>query len=248
MRPQFATAALLLLASAASAGAQTVHGRVLERGSDAPISAVTVELRDGDMVRARVQTDSAGLFDLDIPGAGTYRLSAERVGYTSVLSEHVLVGSLDSLDVLFHMATDAVVLQPVRVTAGKRFTSPLIAAFYERAGNRRQGRFMTRVQIANIRSVRTSDVLRRMAGLSMRPTRRGGMALRARGGCEPLVFIDGMHVNMYGAAFTVDDLVRPDDLEGIEVYSGASIPIQFVRDGPGGTQCGAVMLWTKQRV
>jgi Carboxypeptidase regulatory-like domain/TonB-dependent Receptor Plug Domain len=249
MRPQFTTAAaLLLLAAAAPAGAQTVHGRVLERGSDAPIASVTVELRDGEMVRARVHTDSGGAFDLDVPGAGTYRLIAQRVGYAAVLSEQVRVGSLDSLDVLFHMTTDAVGLDPVQVTAGKRFTSPLITSFYERASARRHGRFMTRQQIANLRSVRTSDVLRRMAGISMRPTRRGGAVLRARGGCEPLVFIDGMHATMYGSAFSVDDLVRPDDLEGIEVYSGASIPIQFVRDGPGGTQCGAVMLWTKQRV
>ena len=65
---------------------------------------------------------------------------------------------------------------------------------------------------------------------------------------EPLVYIDGMPVNMYGNTTSVDDLIRPDDLEGIEVYGGASVPIQFVRDGPQGSNCGAVMLWTKLRV
>lgn len=248
MRPQFITAALFLLA-AAPAGAQTVHGRVVERGTDHPIPSATVELRVGEIVRGRVHTDEDGTFDIDIPGAGDYRLAAERVGYTSLLSESLRVGSLDSLDVLFHMTSDAVTLEPVQVTAAKRFTSPLIAAFYDRASARRQGRFLTREQIGSMRAVRTSDVLRRVAGLSMRPVRQGRIALRARGGCEPLVFIDGMQVNMYGGgAFTVDDLVRPDDLEGIEVYSGASIPIQFVRDGPMGSNCGAVLLWTKQRV
>jgi len=247
MRPQFIAA--LLAVAAAPAAAQTVHGRVLERGTDNPVPAATVELRDGDMVRGRVLTDQDGEFDLDIPGAGAYRLSAERVGYIALLSEQVRVGSLDSLDVLFHMTSDAVTLQPVQVTAGRRFTSPLIAAFYERVAQRRQGRFMTREQIAVLHSARTSDVLRRVAGLSVRPNRRGQTALRARGGCEPLVFIDGMQVNMYGgSAFSVDDLVRPDDLEGIEVYSGASVPIQFVRDGPLGSNCGAILLWTKQRV
>lgn len=248
MRPQF-IAALLAVAAATPAAAQTVHGRVVERGSDTPVPSATVELRDGNMVRGRVQTDPDGEFNLDIPGAGEYRLSAERVGYIALLSEELRVGSLDSLDVLFHMTSDAVTLQPVQVTAAKRFTSPLIAAFYERANQRRQGRFMTREQIAVLHSARTSDVLRRVAGLSVRPNRRGQTALRARGGCEPLVFIDGMQVNMYGgSAFSVDDLVRPDDLEGIEVYSGASVPIQFVRDGPLGSNCGAILLWTKQRV
>lgn len=247
MRPQFIAA--LLLAAAAPAAAQTVHGRVIERGTDNPVASATVELRAGDLVRGRVQTDRDGVFDLDIPGAGAYRLSAERVGYIALLSEELRVGSLDSLDVLFHMTSDAVTLQPVQVTASKRFTSPLISAFYDRVAQRRQGRFMTREQIAVLHSARTSDVLRRVAGLSVRPSRRGQTALRARGGCEPLVYIDGMQVNMYGgSAFSVDDLVRPDDLEGIEVYSGASVPIQFVRDGPLGSNCGAVLLWTKQRV
>jgi len=248
MRPQ-SIALVLLLAGAAPAAAQTVHGRVVERGTDTPIAAAQVEVRAGDIVRARAQTDQDGDFDIEIPGAGDYRIAAARVGYASLLSEPVRVGSLDSLDVLFHMTSDAVQLQPVQVTAGRRFTSPLIAAFYERAQQRRQGRFMTRTQIAAVRAVRTSDVLRRVAGISVRPNRRGQTALRARGGCEPLVFIDGMQVSMYGGgSYSVDDLVRPDDLEGVEVYSGASIPIQFVRDGPQGTNCGAIMLWTKQRV
>jgi hypothetical protein len=247
MRP-LSIATALLLCSAAPASAQTLHGRVLERGSNNPVSAATVELRDGDAIRGRVETDRNGVFDLDIPGAGTYRVAAARVGYVSLLSDQVRVGGLDSLDVLFHMTSDAVTLDPVRVSASKRATSPWISDFYERAEAHRQGRFMTREQIAALRSFRTSDVLRRVAGLTMRPSRRGVMALRARGGCEPLVFIDGMQVTSYGSTTSVDDLIRPEDLEGVEVYSGASVPIQFVRDGTVNTNCGAVMLWTKLRV
>ncbi|HYH79670.1 MAG TPA: carboxypeptidase regulatory-like domain-containing protein [Longimicrobium sp.] len=248
MRPQFIVAALLLVCAAAPAAGQTVHGRVLERGTNNPVASATVEVRAGESVRGRVETDTAGMFDIEIPGAGTYRLSAERVGYVSVLSEQVQVAGLDSLDVVFHLTTDAVSLDPVQVSASRRATSPLIAAFYDRAAGRRQGRFMTRSQIAATQASRTSDVLRRVAGLTFRTTRRGTVALRARGGCEPLVYIDGMHVNMYGNTTSVDDLVRPDDLEGIEVYGGASVPIQFVRDGATNSNCGAVMLWTKLRV
>src|SRR4051812_6225556 len=54
MRPQLIAA--LLAAAAAPAAAQTVHGRVVERGTDNPVPAATVELRAGDMVRGRVQT------------------------------------------------------------------------------------------------------------------------------------------------------------------------------------------------
>ena len=208
-----------------------------------------MELHTRNGVRARVQTDTAGAFDIDMPGAGDYRLSAARAGFLSILSDPVRVSSLDSVDVLFHMTTDEVTLDPVKVTASRRVTSPLIAAFYERASaHRNGGRFLTRQQIADMNTARTSDVLRRVAGLSVGSTRRGKMALRGRGGCEPLVFIDGMEASLFGGAFSVDEMVNIEDLEGIEVYSAASTPIQYVRDGPRGTNCGAVLFWTKQRV
>ncbi|HKP76068.1 MAG TPA: Plug domain-containing protein, partial [Longimicrobiaceae bacterium] len=94
------------------------------------------------------------------------------------------------------------------------------------------------------RATRTSDLLRRIPGLAFRQTRKGGFALRGRGGCEPQVYLDGMDVSMFGTATTVDDLVRPEDLEGVEVYGSSSIPVEFIRNTPG-DQCGAVMLWTR---
>lgn len=245
MRPL--TAAAALLCAAAPSAAQSVHGRVLERGTDHPVAAVQVELRSGTAVRGRAQTDTLGAFDIEVPGSGTYRLAADRVGYAPMLSAELRIDYLDSLDVLFHLTTDAVALDPVLVKAGVRQPPAWLAGFYERLRANRNGRFITRDRIEASNAARTSDILRRVAGLSFRPTRAGGYALRGRGGCEPLVYIDGVQVSMYGATTTIDDLVRPNDLEGVEIYDSSTIPVEFVRNLRG-SMCGAVVLWTRLQV
>ena len=212
-------------------------------GTDKPVASAVVELRDGSNVRAQARTLDDGSFTLPVPGVGTYRVAAARVGYESLLSGALVIQRLDSLDLLFRMTSLAVQLDPVEATTS-RYRSARLAGFYERSTKRRQGHFLTRDVIEQARSSRTSDLLRRIPGLSFRATRRGGYAIRARGGCEPQVYIDGMDVSMFGNVTSVDDLVRPEDLEGVEVYGSSSIPVEFIRNHPG-NECGAVMLWTR---
>lgn len=241
MRPLFVAA--LLAASATPSAAQMVHGRVLERGTDKPIASAIIELRDGTNVRAQARTLDDGSFVLPVPGVGTYRVAAARVGYESLLSGDLRFDRPDSLDLLFRMTSVAVQLDPVEVNT-TRVRSARLAGFYERSAKRRQGHFLTRDVIEQARSSRTSDLLRRIPGLSFRATRRGGYAIRARGGCEPQVYLDGMDVSMFGNVTSVDDLVRPEDLEGVEVYGASSVPVEFIRNFTG-NPCGAVMLWTR---
>jgi hypothetical protein len=245
MRPLVTLAALLC--AAVPAAAQSVHGRVLERGTDRPVAAVRVELRNGSSVRGHALTDTTGTFEMDVPGAGQYRFAADRVGYASMLSDAVQIDYMDSVDVVFHIATEAVALQPVEVKATPRQPPAWLAGFYDRLRGNHNGRFITRDRIEASHAVRTTDILRRVAGLSFRPTRAGSYAIRGRGGCEPLVYIDGVQVSMYGTTTTIDDLVQPGDLEGVEVYDSSNMPAEFQRELRG-SMCGAVMLWTKLRV
>jgi hypothetical protein len=246
MRPLLIAA--LLAAAATPSAAQAVHGRVLERGTDKPVPSAVVELRVGDDVRAQARTFDDGSFVLPVPGAGTYRVAAARIGYESLLSGDLQIQRLDSLDLVFRMVSYAVPLAAVQANAAAAAPARRIPArlegFYARSGRRRQGHFLTRDVIEQARASRTSDLLRRIPGLQFRATRRGGMAVRGRGGCEPQVYLDGMDVSMFGNATSVDDLVRPEDLEGIEVYGSSSVPVEFVRNKPQ-NECGAVMLWTR---
>lgn len=235
-------AAAMLAVAAAPAAAQVVSGTLLERGSDRPIGGATVELLSGSAVKVRARTDSAGAFGMDVPGPGTYRLAARRVGYQAATGE-LTVQRMDSLEVVFRLATDAVVLDPVQVTAVPRRLPPWLVGFYDRVESYHQGHFITREQVDSRRPFRTTDLLRTVPGLSLVPSRRGmGYVVRSRGGCEPMVFIDGLQVELQGN--TIDELVQPRDVEGVEIYSGiGTTPAEFMR-GRGAT-CGAIAFWTR---
>jgi hypothetical protein len=242
MRPLLVAA--LLAATAASAAAQTIHGRVLENGTDRPVAAALVELRVAGEVRAQAQSYEDGSFVLAVPVLGVYRVSATRVGYTPLLSEPFRIQAQDSVALVFHLTSSAVRLSPVEVTGAQRQAPARLAGFYERSQHNRQGRFLTREAIEALGASRTTDLLRRLPGLLFRPTAKGGVAVRGRGGCEPQVYLDGMDISMYRDAISVDDMVQPEDLEGVEVYGSSSIPVEYVRNTPG-NQCGAVMFWTR---
>ncbi|MGH7555626.1 MAG: carboxypeptidase regulatory-like domain-containing protein [Longimicrobiales bacterium] len=87
----------------------------------------------------------------------------------------------------------------------------------------------------------TTDLLRGVAGVHPTPSRRGtGSIVQLRGGCIPRVFLDGLRIQLLG--MTIDDLVRPAELEGIEIYRGAGeLPAEFAHGA-----CGAVVLWTRR--
>jgi hypothetical protein len=166
------------------------------------------------------------------------------MGYESLESADVTIAARDSVSLTFRMMSTAVALAPVEAKSTPRQPPARLAGFYNRSQRRRQGHFITRDIIDQARASRTTDLLRRVPGLAFRQTRKGGYALRGRGDCEPQVYLDGMDVSMFGTATTVDDLVRPEDLEGVEVYGSSTIPVEFVRNHPG-DECGAVMLWTR---
>lgn len=235
--------AALLAAIAAPASAQTIRGRVVDRAGQ-PLSAARVELRAGPDVRAHTTSFPDGSFVIRIPSPGTYSIAASRLGFEPMVSDAFHMERSDSLSLTLRLATSAVALDTIEAVARPRLVSARLAGFYERARRSRNGRFMTRPAIEAARAYTTSDLLRRFPGLAFRQTNKGGWAVRGRGGCEPQVYIDGMNVSMYGTSNTVDDMVRPEDLEGIEVYGSSGIPVEFERNTPQ-DECGAVLLWTR---
>ena len=81
-------AALIFLSLPLPAGAQTVRGVLVERGTDVAIPGAFVVLEDsaGTAVSTTLTT-AAGTWLLNVPSAGTYRLRADRIGYASSFSE-----------------------------------------------------------------------------------------------------------------------------------------------------------------
>lgn len=67
--------------------AQTLHGRVVEDGSEAAISTALVRLmgEEGDVLAISI-ADSAGYYRVEAPSPGVYRLSVSRLGFHTVES------------------------------------------------------------------------------------------------------------------------------------------------------------------
>ena len=102
------------------------------------------------------------------------------------------------------------------------------------------GRFFTREDIERRHPIRVSDMLFTIPGFSV--YRIGGTTrIRSRrSGCAPRVWLDG--VPLFGDE-DVDAVVTPNDVEGIEVYSGAAgTPVEF---SGGRGSCGAIVIWTR---
>lgn len=239
------TLAVLSLFSllAAPLPAQVVHGKLVDVGTGAAVTGARVQLLRGERAADTTMTDTAGMFTLRSDDGGKFRLAAERLGYAASVSAEVEIGERDSLEVLFRIAPSTVVLEPLEVVATVRRRGPRLEAFYERAERDRFGHFITREQIERRRPAYATDLLRQAPGLRIAPARRIGYAVRGRGGCLPVVVIDGMKLGV--ASSLVDEWVRPDDIEGIEIYSAVgTAPAEFSMYENG---CAMIVIWTREQ-
>lgn len=234
---------LTLLVAAAPASAQTIEGTLVDEQSGAPVRAGTMSLlSEGNETIDRAVTDSAGAFVLSAARGGDYRLRAEHAGYSAAVSPAIELRSGDTVRVEFQLSTQKVVLSPLVVKGEPSRLSGALRGFYDRARQDAFGTFITRQDIESRHPVRTTDLLRTIPGVQLIPTRFGiGATVRMRGGCAPAFYLDGMRIRLAG--MTIDDLVQPLDLEGIEVYrTGAEVPGEY----SFGSGCGAVLIWTRR--
>jgi hypothetical protein len=221
--------------------AQSIRGLLLDAESGAVISAATMVLLTEDSVAVgNVVTDPGGAFLLAAPRPGAYRLQAQRLGYRAATTPPLDLEARDTIEVEFRLSTQAVVLQPLRVVAYSQHPGRVLGGFHERAARGGFGTFITREQIEQRHPVYASDLIRTVPGIQVVPTWWGRAVVLMRGWCVPQIYLDGMRIR----TSSIDDLVSPMDLEGIEIYrSAAEAPAELV--GPGGA-CGVLALWTRR--
>ena len=213
-------------------------GNVIDRAGN-PIPDVEMELITGAAsanVRTSSRTADDGSFSIKRPERGSGELRLRRLGY-SPMSLVILFDTLGrSRNVTIRLEAAAVELPAVKVETP---VSVYMRGFYERRKQRGTGHFVDRAEIEKRRPAYTSDLLRTVPGMSVRMSPRLGAIVRVRG-CRPAIFVDG--VQAVGAE--LDDVTRPGDIDGMEVYSSwAAIPPQF-NDRQGG-RCGAIIIWTR---
>lgn len=232
-------AAVALLVAGPVAG-QTIDGRVLEQRGRDPIDAATVKLLTEDGTNAATAlTDTLGMFELTAPAGGVYRLRLEREGYRTAVTPAIDLKDHADIQLTVRMTTDTIALAPITVKMHPRPGFGM-DGFYTRMAQG-MGYFFTPDQIQRDRPIQVSDLLMRVPGLWLTPTRFGfGYSVRTSTGCRPAVYLDGLRYPLIGE--TIDDIVQPYALEGMEVYTSAvDVPPQFSEF----SDCGAILLWTR---
>lgn len=241
--------AALAAIPASSAHAQVVTGRVVDISSGASLAdaEVALHLAGGRRVAGTV-TDTAGEFRLQAPRFGSFTLVASMLGMQTVTTAPFDVES-GTVTVVLRMSASAVPLEPLTVEArSAQADVGFLRGYYDRMEwNRRVGvgRFITRDAIDARNPLDMSDMLRELPRVTVNRARGTGayVTMRAgRGECTPALYVDGVRTNRRERAF-IDEIVRPMDVEGVEVYVGmAQLPGSYHDEN----LCGVVLVWTRR--
>ena len=236
--------AVLVLSTAQQAAAQTVRGKLLDQYTNQPIPNATVMLVTGNNspVGPKVKSGSDGSFSIQAPRPGVYRLRADLPGYVSAMTPAIDLLPGDEINITWRLIAGVVEIRPVAIVANARSTSPQLKGFMDRAQHHGFGYFITRDKIEQLRPFSVTDLLRTVPGLQVLPSMRGfGDIVRTTEGCTPAVYLDGSRFPLMGES--IDNIVNPMQLEGIEVYTHAvEVPAEF--QGPF-ANCGVIALWTR---
>lgn len=216
-----------------------VVGSVVDRMDEAPLQGAEVRLRQGtdeSWIGAEVTTNEDGEFRTPPLQPGSYELRVRLLGYRT-LTQDVEVEGASPMTISVELAREVVELEGIAVVATR---NPYLdeSGFYERqrAGF---GPTLTREEILARSPRQMTDVIRGFAGVELvlgdSPT--SPFVFFRRLGCRPDIVIDGAN---YGPDTRMDDLVQPNNVQGLEIYrGGASVPPTLSTN-----PCGAILLWT----
>lgn len=239
---------MILLVAPFATQAQTIRGQLVEDGTGSAIPDAPVILIDeANIVRASAVSDADGRFSLRAPGPGTYSLRVDAPNRTRLTSAALELSADQVTDVQLRLSSEIVRLADVVVTADAEPAVPRrLRAFYERARRGFPGLFVTRDEIAAKNPSVFTDILRSELGVRVVSSGGTGSTIRLLGGrCAPALYLDGFSVGTVDMAneLGLDGLVSMGQVEGVEVYRGSQVPIEFAR---GDTRCGVVGVWTQR--
>lgn len=225
----------------------TVAGRVIDAVGRNPVAGALVAI-NGNTIAV---TTPNGVFNVDrVPLEwGPNQLHVRHLSYADVTDDIWVANTEDVLayDVVLIPVPVAVVPEVVVEVDRTLMVYGRMRQFYQRR-NIGMGDFFTRQDIEDRNVTDITDVLSGLPGVRLQPADLTGVKITftraARGLADPCdspaIFLDGALVQ---GGLYLDQLVRPDQVEGMEVYQGIlETPQQFTT--PGET-CGAIVIWTR---
>ena len=180
-------------------------------------------------------TDSNGTFLFRKVPPGTYRVIVTLLGYRD-LRDTLQVGLESDMEMVLPMSVSPIPLEPLVVVSERRDRG--IMGDFETRRRTGFGSFFDRSEIEARQPSRLTDLLRMVPGAHVIPTGPFAYTVRLRGNCRPELWVDGMRLM---TSEGMDDILPTMDLEAVEVYHSASLPVEF-----GSTPCGAIIVWTRR--
>ena len=239
-------AALLLLAGAQAASAQTIRGTLMEFGSDAPIELglVIMVSEVGDSITSAL-SDRDGFFEVSAEEPGNYFLLAAALGYRETRVGLFELGEGGEMSVEFRLWAEPLTLGGIVVESLVREPALVRSGFYRRM-QRGVGTFLSPTEIEAATSTRAIELLQGLSGVRMIVDSNGLERIHVRGTsgyCVPNLFVDGIRTEWGRTAMRLDEIVPLGDVYAVEVHRGVSgIPIEF----GSFNDCGVLVFWTKQ--
>jgi carboxypeptidase family protein len=218
-----------------SAPTSKLIGRVTDT-SGVPLSRAEVWLVAVSTLRT-ISNDS-GQFELPGLPPGSITLGVRRLGYESATFSATLKPG-KTHRATFPLTPSVQSLAEVKV----QDTASAWLSVFDQHRSMHRGSFLTRSDFERDNLRIATDILRRVPGVQVVPTRTGTMVQMTRGAgarrCIPQLYV---HETPYSGNF--DDFT-PDDIEALEVYVGISeIPPDLVTMGR--SICAAIVIWTRE--
>jgi hypothetical protein len=263
--PALALAALLAAAVPAPGSAQipalpdsveqAIVGVLIDDTDGRPIPTAAVTLLRGPAELATVTTDDQGRFRMPVPLPGFYRLAADRIGYVPTESQMVEVETGVILTVEFRILPDAILMEPILVTARSDQGRSI---FEDRRQEWGRGIYLTPAMVDSINPrLHPAEVFRGQEDvwLSWGTGRldSGAWAMvpriktyRGDGCLQYMVDRVPVRPGPGWTAFPLDGLL-PQDIVAVEIYRYVGeAPPELRRFATAGdmSMCGLVVLWT----
>jgi hypothetical protein len=222
-----------------------IVGRVIDEGTGQGMPNVDITV-GGEEPRNYVSGPD-GRFAIPALDPGTMRLTFSHLGYgTRTTPVSVEAGAV--LEVRASLATQPIQLEPIEVRIGSRY---LERSGYYRRSIVAMGTQYSRRDIDAMNAATMSDIIMRAPGVTTSTVRGRTLVYSGRsvdlaaggGPCRVRLYLDGVAMHDWDLEF-----LRPDDLEAIEIYHGASTPVEYqhLRDPDGIYPCGVVLIWTRR--
>ncbi len=243
-----------LLVDALPLRAQVIQGRVLSSPADLPIPQASVNVVDSlGVVLLSGLSSPSGVFRIDVGGVGgPVYLQAQALGFLTFFDGPIPLQGVEPVDLVVRLQPRPFSMDSLTVTVERQSIWLDYSGFYDREASG-FGHHIDRDRIESRPWAHTlGDLLRTIPGVSVDNV--GGVRLRGMGtlgrdgqsgGCPYSVYLDGA---MVVSPMMPDDgwarsLIRPEDVDGIEVYRRPSeVPVQYSAYGG----CGVILIWSRR--